>query len=53
MMKKADEHLQAQRQYDAEKADKLAYAKRLRQEEKDKQEALEVCILPSTLHAHN
>ena len=44
MMKKADEHLQAQRQYDADKAEKLAYAKKLRQDEKEKQEALEVRI---------
>jgi len=43
-MRKADEHLQTQRQYDAEKAEKLAYAKKLRQEEREKQEALEVRI---------
>ena len=42
MMRKADEHLQTQRQYDAEKAEKLAYAKKLRQDEREKQEALEV-----------
>ena len=42
MMRKADEHLQTQRQYDGEKAEKLAYAKKLRQEEREKQEALEV-----------
>lgn len=49
MMRKADEHLQTQRQYDTEKADKMAYAKKLRQEERDKQEALEVrtASLPS------
>jgi len=46
MMKKAEENLQTQRQYDTEKADKLAYAKKLRQEEKEKQDALEVCIPP-------
>lgn len=45
MMKKAEEHLQTQRQYDAGKAEKLAYAKKLRQEEREKQEALEVCNL--------
>ena len=44
MMKKAEEHLQTQRQYDAGKAEKLAYAKKLRQEEREKQEALAVCI---------
>jgi len=43
-MRKADEHLQTQRQYDAEKAKKLAYAKKLRQDEREKQEALEVRI---------
>lgn len=41
MMKKADEHLQAQRQYDSERAEKLAHAKKLRQDEKEKQEASE------------
>jgi len=46
MMKKAEEHLQTQRQYDGEKAEKMAYAKKLRQEEKDKQDAIEVCVPP-------
>lgn len=45
MMKKAEEHLQTQRQYDTGKAEKLAYAKKLRQEEREKQEAVAVCIL--------
>ena len=49
MMKKAEEHLQTQRHHDTGKAERLAYAKKLRQEEREKQEALEVCfpILPS------
>ena len=49
MMKKAEEHLQTQRQYDTGKAEKLAYAKKLRQDEREKQEALAVRIpiLPS------
>lgn len=51
MMKKAEEHLQTQRQHDAGKAEKLAYAKKLRQEEKEKQEASEVCI-PTLPSAH-
>ena len=46
MMRKADEHLQTQRVHDAEKAEKLAYAKKLRQDEKEKREALEVRIFP-------
>jgi len=49
MMKKADEHLQTQRQHDSEKAEKLAYAKKLRQDERDKQEAIEVCLAPLPL----
>jgi len=44
MMRKAEEHLQTQRQYDTEKAEKLAHAKKLRQDEREKQEALEVRI---------
>ncbi|KAM6502121.1 RNA polymerase II-associated protein [Amanita muscaria] len=41
MLRKADEHIAAQQQYEAETHAKLEAARRKRQEEKDRQEALE------------
>jgi RNA polymerase-associated protein CTR9 len=42
MLRKSDEHLAAQRQFESEAQAKLDAARRKRQEEKEKQEALEV-----------
>jgi RNA polymerase-associated protein CTR9 len=52
MLKKAEEHLSGQRAFEAEKAEKLEIARRIRQGEKDKQEAAEVrSFCSSPLHA--
>ena len=42
MLRKGDEHLASQRQYESETQAKLDAARRRRQEEKERQEALEV-----------
>lgn len=42
MLRKGDEHIAAQQQYEAETQGKLEAARRKRQEEKVRQEALEV-----------
>jgi len=42
MLRKADEHLATQRQFEAETQAKLSSARQRRQEEKERQEALEV-----------
>jgi RNA polymerase-associated protein CTR9 len=42
MLRKGDEHLEKQRQFEAETQAKLEDARRKRQEEKDRLEALEV-----------
>ena len=44
MLRKAEEHMNGQKVFEAEKAEKLEIARRKRQEEKDKQEAAEVCF---------
>ena len=43
MLRKSEEHLAAQRQFEAEAQAKLEAARQKRQEERDRQEALEVC----------
>jgi RNA polymerase-associated protein CTR9 len=45
MLKKAEEHLAVQKAFEAEKAERLEIARRKRQEEKEKQEAVEVRVL--------
>jgi RNA polymerase-associated protein CTR9 len=45
MLRKADEHLATQRQFEAEAQAKLSSARQRRQEEKERQEALEVSKL--------
>lgn len=42
MLRKAEEHLSAQRQHEAETQGRLEAARRKRQEEREKQEAAEV-----------
>lgn len=44
MLRKAEEHLSGQRAFEADKAEKLEMARKKRQDEKDKQEAIEVCF---------
>lgn len=46
MLRKAEEHLAAQRQHEAEAQARLEAARRKRQEEKEKQEAAEVSSCP-------
>lgn len=43
MLRRADEHLTAQREFEAEAQARLEAARQKRQEEKQRQEALEVC----------
>ena len=45
MLRKGDEHMTAQRQYEAESQAKLDAARQRRQEEKERLEALEVCFI--------
>lgn len=45
MLRKGDEHLAAQRQFEAEAQGRIEAARKKRQEEKDRQEALEVELL--------
>lgn len=52
MLRKAEEHLSGQRAFEAEKADKLEVARKKRQDEKDKQEAVEVRSFLSDLGIH-
>lgn len=49
MLRRADEHLSAQREFEAEAQARLEAARQKRQEEKQRQEALEVCHLSSLL----
>lgn len=42
MLRKADEHLATQRQFEADAQAKLSLARQKRQEERDRQEVLEV-----------
>lgn len=42
MLRKADEHLTTQRQFEAEAQARLSSARQKRQEEKERQEAIEV-----------
>lgn len=51
MLRKGDEHLEKQRQFEADTQAKLEEARRKRQEEKDRLEALEVSMAcRCTLH---
>lgn len=51
MLRKGDEHLEKQRQFEADTQAKLEEARRKRQEEKDRLEALEVSMAcRPTLH---
>ena len=51
MLRKGDEHLEKQRQFEADTQAKLEEARRKRQEEKDRLEALEVSMAcRRTLH---
>jgi RNA polymerase-associated protein CTR9 len=52
MLRKADEHLATQRQFEAEAQAKLFSARQRRQEEKERQEALEVSTLVQSLPGH-
>lgn len=45
MLRKADEHLATQRQFETDAQAKLSSARQKRQEERDRQEALEVSTL--------
>lgn len=45
MLRKADEHLATQRQFETDTQAKLSSARQKRQEERDRQEALEVSTL--------
>lgn len=45
MLKKAEEHLNGQRVFEAEKAERLEQARSKRQEEKERQEAAEVRLI--------
>jgi RNA polymerase-associated protein CTR9 len=54
MLRKSDEHLASQQQYELEAQAKLETARRRRQEERERQEKLEVdisklmrCVIPS------
>lgn len=47
MLKKKDEHIATQRQYEQGVQSKLDLARKKRQEERDRAEALEVCLLVS------
>ena len=49
MLRRADEHLTAQREFEAEAQARLEAARQKRQEEKQRQEALEVCYSSSPL----
>ena len=55
MLRKAEEHLTNQRQHEAENMARLEAARRKRQEERDRQEALEVSsnLFPSRLRLHH
>lgn len=44
MLRKADDHLATQRQFEEDAQAKLSSARQKRQEERDRQEALEVCL---------
>ena len=56
MLRKAEEHFTNQRQYEAENQARLETARRIRQEERDRQNALEVSLIffffPSQLGLH-
>jgi RNA polymerase-associated protein CTR9 len=45
MLRKAEEHLANQRQYEADNQARLETARRKRQEERERQEALEVSLI--------
>ena len=45
MLRKAEEHFTNQRQYEAENQARLETARRIRQEERDRQNALEVSLI--------
>lgn len=53
MLRKGDEHLAAQRQFEAEALGRIETARKKRQEEKERQEALEVNFLVYLNHAMN
>jgi RNA polymerase-associated protein CTR9 len=44
MLRKAEEHMNVQKAFEAEKTEKLEIARRKRQEDKERQEAAEVCF---------
>lgn len=44
MLRKAQDHLNNQRQYESDNQARLDAARRKRQEEKERQEAIEVCL---------
>ena len=46
MLRRADEHLTAQKEFEAEAQARLDAARQKRQEEKERQEAIEVRIIP-------
>ena len=45
MLRKAEEHFTNQRQYEAENQARIETARRIRQEERDRQNALEVSLI--------
>jgi hypothetical protein len=55
MLRKAEEHLTNQRQFEAENQARLETARRIRQEERDRQDALAVSLIffPSQLRLHS